>query len=454
MIRCAALLLLMLRLNLILCGVLLFGRAQADSSAVPDGLTKQGEAYLLDLATVLRLANARNLDIQIARERLSEARAVHQGALAQFFPWLAPGVSYRRHDDLIQDTSGNLFDVHKQSYAPGATLAAQLDVGDAIYKSLTSRQQVNVALHATEAQRQTSAFTAARDYFDLLFAQVAVTVAREAVAISTNYEGQLVEAVRAGVAFKGDELRVRVERENNELTLRRVLEQQRVAAAQLAQTLHLAPAIELQAHDRELVPLQLLGTNTALSTLVAQALGSRPEARQAQAAIAAARETSKGASYGPLIPSAGAQFFAGGLGGSSDAGPSRFSNQEELFAGLSWKIGPGGLFDFTRTRAAEAQLKTAELSADKTKDEIARQVVEAATRVQSLTDQIEMARSALEAAQEGLRLAQLRREFAVGVVLENIQAERDLTRARLDYLQAIAELNKAQYTMLRALGRM
>src|SRR5579862_6870583 len=47
-------------------------------------------AYPIDLPTALRLAGAQNLDIQIARTRLAEARANRQSALEQFFPWLAP----------------------------------------------------------------------------------------------------------------------------------------------------------------------------------------------------------------------------------------------------------------------------------------------------------------------------------------------------------------------------
>jgi outer membrane protein TolC len=286
----------------------------------------------------------------------------------------------------------------------------------------------------------------------LLLAQAAIGVAREAVAIATDYERQVKEAVAAGLLFKGDELRVQVEQENNELVLRRALEQQRTAGTQLAQTLHLDPAVELGAQDSELVPVRLVETNAGLSALLAQAHALRPEPKRDQAAVAAARETRKGAVYGPLIPTAGAQFFAGGLGGSSDAGPSRFGNQEELFAGLSWKIGPGGLFDFTRRRAAEAQLRSTELVAAKTRDQISREVVDAFTRVQSLSDQLHLAQRTLEAAQEGLRLARLRREIAVGIVLENIQAEQDLTRARYQYAQSIAELNKAQYALARAVA--
>jgi len=428
--------------------------AQNSTRPVDVDLRKEGNAYFIDLSTTLRLANAQNLDIQIARQKLNEAKANRDSAIWQFFPWLSPGISYRRHDDLIQDISGNIFEVHKQSYAPGATIGAQVDIGDALYKSLAAKQQVKASEFAVESQRQETAFAGVQNYFDLLLAQSAVNVADEAVRISTNYEAQVHHAVEAGITFKGDELRVLVQAQRNQLILQQALEQQRAAAARLAQTLHLDPTIELLARQSELIPLHLVETNVALATLVAQSLASRPERRENQAAIATARAVQKGVVYGPLIPTAGAQFFAGGLGGDSSAGSARFGDQEDLFVGLSWKIGPGGIFDSTRKRAAEARLQIAELNAAKTHDEISRQVVESAIRVNSLAAQLESAKSALEAAEKGLQLAQMRREFAVGVVLENIQAEQDLTRARGDFLKTISEFNKAQYALMRALGKL
>jgi outer membrane protein TolC len=417
-------------------------------------LGSKAQTNAINLESVLRLANAQNLDVQIARARLAEAKAVHESARAQFFPWLSPGISYRRHDNLIQDVSGNIIEVHKQAYAPGVTLGAQLDIGDALFKSLVTKQQAQAAVHLTEAQRQGSVFLASQNYFDLLFAQAAVHVAEQASNISTNYETQIGRAVEAGLAFKGDQLRVRVQSENDVVTLRRAREQQRRAAAQLAQTLHLDATVELVGDEGELVPVTITETNAALSALVQQALAARPEIKQGRATVAAATQEKKGAKFGPLIPSLGAQVFGGALGGDSDAGPSRFGEQEDVFAAVSWKFGPGGLFDFSREHIAKAHLDAANLVSAKTADQVAREVVDAAIRVQSLSEQIGSARRAVEAAEEGLKLTQLRKEFAVGIVLETIQAEQDLTRARADYLRTIAELDKAQYALRYALGKL
>ena len=67
------------------------------------------------------------------------------------------GIAYRQHDHLTQDAPGNIIEANKDSYAPGGTLAAQVDLGDAIYKSLAAKQLVKAAGHALEAQRQESA---------------------------------------------------------------------------------------------------------------------------------------------------------------------------------------------------------------------------------------------------------------------------------------------------------
>ena len=162
------------------------------------------DAYIIDLPTTLRLAGARNIDIQLAREKLAEARATQESAIEKFFPSAAPGITYRRHDNLIQNTEGVIEDVHKQSYAPGGTIIAQTDLGDAIFKSLAAHQLVKAAVHAFDAQRQDSIVSAAQAYFDLVATHSVAGVAREALCVSSDCQTQIDKAVSIGLAFKGD----------------------------------------------------------------------------------------------------------------------------------------------------------------------------------------------------------------------------------------------------------
>ena len=428
---------------------------QGSLKAAPrDMQSATNSVAVIDLPTALRLAGAQNLDVQIARQRLAQAKANSQSALWQFFPWISPGIGYRRHDNLIQDVAGNIIDVQKDSYQVGPSLTGQLELGDAIYKTLSARQLVHAADFGVAAQGQDAVLAAAQGYFELARAQSSVEVAREAVAISSNYAAQVGQAVSAGIAFKGDMLRVQVQTERNLLTLRQSQEQQRLAAARLAETLHLDPAVELLSRGDAIAAVTLVDADASLDSLIAQAFGARPELKQSRAIRQASQSAKQGAVYGPLIPSLGAQVFAGGLGGSKDGIAGTFGESEDYQFTLGWRIGPGGLLDKGRINATEARLAIAELNEKKLIDQVTRQVIEALTRVQSQADQMGTARRAIQAADETLRLTRERKQFGVGVVLEAIQAEQDLTRARLDYLNAVAEFNKAQFGLSKAIGKL
>jgi outer membrane protein TolC len=423
------------------------------SACVTHAQPTNGAAEPIDLPTTLRLAGARNLDIQIARERLREAEANRTSAIEQFFPWVAPSVGYHRRDGVAQAVpQGTISDAHYQSYDVGAALKAQVNFGDAIYQSLAARQHVTASDQGLETTRQDTILAAARGYFELARTKALVEVARQAVQTSLDYEQQLNRAVGLGIAFKGDELRVRTQTQSYRIAVRQALEQQRVAAAELSRVLHLDSRVDLVPQGAELVALALVQSNAPLQALVEQALAARPEVRQSEAFVLAAKAEKNGAVYGPLIPSLGAQAFGGGLGGGPDNGSSTFGAEADYLVGVSWRIGGGGLFDPGRTRAAKARLSATELGQTRLKDTITTEVVTSLTHVQSLRDQITMAEQKLAAADETLRLTRERKQYGVGVVLEDIQAQQDLTRARGDYVTTIAECNKAEYALSRAVG--
>jgi outer membrane protein TolC len=430
---------------------LLLMSATGSNAEVP---ASSGTGYPIDLATTLRLAGARSLDVQIARERLEAAKADATTTTLQFLPWLSAGVNYRQHGGLIQDVSGNVIEADKNSYTAGAAFNLQVDLGDAIYKSLAARQARVAAEQGLAVQRQQSALRAVQAYFDLLVSQAIVGASVEALRISREYESQLHRAVDAGIALKGDELRVRVQSQRNQLALQQAVEQRRILGARLAESLRLDPGVELVAQEPELAPLALAQAIETTEAQVSEALSARPEMKEAQALTQVAVESEKGATYGPLIPTVFGQAFFGTLGGGKDIGPTNSGASRDFLVAVGWRLGPGGIFDVGRTHAARARLGEATWNTEKTKDGITRQVVEARTRVLSQQEQLETAKEALTAAEQGLELARGRREFEVGVVLENILAEQDQTRARQDYARAIGEYDKAQYELLRALGRL
>jgi outer membrane protein TolC len=413
--------------------------------------------YPIDLATALRLAGAQNLDVQLARNAVDEAHANYASAVERFLPALVPSASYLDHKGRDQRVEGPLLDVSKHSDTTGAYLTAQIPVGDAIFTALQAHQLVAAADAGATAQERDSGVAAAQQYFDLVSARALVDVVSQALSISQSYEQQLNEAVRIGIVFKGDAFRVQTRTQRLQLDLTRAQERQRLAAARLAQTLHLEPLVELIPAEREPAPLALADLNASPRDLIRTALENRPELARSTALIGAAEQSRRGAIYGPLIPTIGGQAFAGEFNGGGDVkvngvtanggGP-----RQDYGVGLSWRIGPGGLFDWGRIRASGARLTAAQLSDEKLRDRIGNEVVDGYTQVQSLFEQLRVARLNISAAEETLRLTRNRKQLGVGVVLEDIQAQQELLQARSDLVTIVTQLNQQQYALLRSVG--
>lgn len=419
-------------------------RAAGESGAT--GLSQMSTANI-DLPTALRLAGANGLDVQLAREKVAEAEAAHEGTRQRFFPWLAPAITLQRHRGNAQSVTGPIVDADKQSLSLGVALAAQVDPGETYYQNLAAKQLVRASEATLTVRRRETVFLAASAYFDLVRARATVAAAVEAARVADNYASQISAAAEAGVAFKGDAFRVAGARERSELLVRQLRETQRTTAARLAQVLHLDPAIELVPADENLAPLTLVTPGGEVGPIVAHALAVRPELDGAQARLEASQTTLRGVTYGPLVPRIAVSAALGGLGGGAGSASldRDFDRTADYLIGLSWRVGPGGLLDRSRKQSAQASARISTLEQEKLIDEIRRQVVEQHAHLQSVSDQLALARRILESAEETARLSRGRQQFGVGAVLEDLQAEDELARARRDYFTTIAEFNKAQY---------
>ena len=406
----------------------------------------------INLETALRLAGSQSLTLEIARERVREARSVVEQERQAVFPWLAPGVGYRRHDGNLQDVVGDVFDVSKQSAAAALTVRAQLDLGDSLYRVLAARQTVR-AVEADEAVRRRDTLTAAAaGYLELSRAEASRTVAEDAVQVTEELLRQVRQAVGAGVAFAGEIPRAEGQRERN-LALRLVADENtRLASVRLAQILRLPAATELRPELAEFLPVVWVPTNRSLDSLVTAAWQSRPERRRSEAQLAAVQARREGVTKGPWIPILGAEAAFGGLIGGRNGDFRNGDDYQEYGLGLSWRLGPGGLGDRARVRTATSRLHLAELGREQERDEITREVIEAQIRAQTLAQRLDVAGRALAAAQKLLDLTRARREFGVGAVLEAIEAERELTRSRLDQVGTLADHNRAQWELWRVTG--
>ena len=411
-----------------------------------------GDSPTITLQVVLKLAGSQNRSVELAAERVREARTTLTRDREQLFPWVSPGVAYRRHDGNLQDVVGNVFDASKQSGVAALTLQAQIELGDTLYRVLASKQALKGIEASEVVQRRNTAQQAAAAYAELSRAAASIDAAEESERISGEFLRQVRQAVEAGMAFSGDAVRAEVQLQRNQSLHLRAQEELRLASVRLAELLRLPMTIELRPDLTEFVPLTLVSTNRPLDALVASALAHRPELQQSQAQSAGAAALKKGTTVGPWFPTLGAQAAVGGLAGGRNGDFRNGDDFQEYGVAATWKIGPGGIGDRSRIRSAESRWRQAKILEEQMRDAVLREVLEARARTDSAAAQVELAGKTVTSSRRLLELSQARREFGVAAVLEVVDAEREYTRARSDQLRAVADHNRLQWELWRAVG--
>ncbi len=405
----------------------------------------------VDLPTVMKLAGANNDEIELARVKHAESIAESKLAWQRFWPTLSLGVGYRGHEGRIQDVAGAIFDARKQQYTVGTAVVIDWSPGDLYYSALASKQKAIAAEQLAEKSRRDIVMEATARYFDLLATEASVVILEDDLRLTQDYEKQIGGAVTAGTAFRADLLRVKTQVSRAKLTIRQHQEKRDLAAAALAETLRLPPETELRPAKADLVPVRLNGKK-GVASMLTDAVQNRPELKAASAANSAATFERDRARIAPLIPSVQAGYNFGGLGGGFAGDTGNFGDSQDFYAGLGWKIGPGGLFDKQRQVIAGAREEATVLQAGQIKAAIGREVVEAAAKSQSAHDQIAINDEAVTAAEEMAKLAKERQASQLGVVLEYLLAREELTRARQSRVMAVTDFNKAQHELKRAIG--
>lgn len=416
------------------------------------GTVVSAEPVHVSLSTVMNLAGAKNDEIELARVRHTEAIAESKQAWQRFWPSLSLGAGYRGHEGRVQDIAGAVFNAGKQQYTVGATVMVDWAPGDLFYAALAAKQKAAVAEQLVEKARRDVVTQAVARYYDLLAAEAELAIVEDDLRLTLDYEKQIQGAVNAGTVFRADLLRVQTQAARARLTIRQHAEKRDLGAAALAEVLRLPPETELRPAKADLVPVRLHGKK-GVASLLSQATQNRPEIKAAAAANQAALAEKDRARLGPIIPSVQAGYTTGGLGGGYSGQWGNFGSAQDFYVGLGWRIGPGGLFDQQRQNIAAAREEATQLQTAQVKAAIGREVVEAAAKAQSASDQISINDEAVSAAEEMVKLAKERQASQLGVVLEYLLAREELTRARQSRVQAVTAFNKAQHELKRAVGQ-
>jgi len=225
-----------------------------------------------------------------------------------------------------------------------------------------------------------------------------------------------------------------------------------VASVRLARLLSQDPTINLTPLEPAIVPVDLAPMHCSLQQMVATGLSNRPELAESRFLVGAAVERLRREQNAPLVPSVLLGLSYGGNGGGLGSDIENFDDRMDFDAVAYWELRNLGFGEQAARNEARSRLDQARWRQVQIMDQVASDVSEAYAQVVSRRQQIDLSQSGITAARESFRRNNERIQDALGLPIEALQAIQALDNAQRQYVRSVADYNRAQFRLQRALG--
>lgn len=425
--------------------------------------------YPIDLANALGLGGADNLQVRLARTRLFQAQARHLEAKTLWLPSIRLGVGYNKHDGRLQETTGNVIEVERNSLfygggfglggapLPGGAggpprLFVNLSLADAYFKPLAACQEVAAQGAAERVASNDSLAEIAIGYHSLLEAHGRLANANAASEMADKMVVLVENFEREGFSSQTEVSRARTALGRWQRDVADAERQTMTTSARLARVLRLPAQVQLVPVEEFLMPVDFVDGAQDLDLMIADAWHRRPEVSQLAAYREAACFRVKEEKWRPWIPNVQAGASGGGFGGGTSTNFPSSSDRSDVDLLAVWEWQNMGLGNVARQRLRRGELHERVLELEALRDKIAAEVVAAAADVASYRRQMEIAQEAISSAEQSYQLNEQRIRASEGLPIELLQSISALADARNAYTEAVANYNRSQYRLLRSLG--
>jgi hypothetical protein len=425
--------------------------------------------YPINLATALRLSDARPLVVAAAQAGVWVAEAELTKAKALWVPSALVGFDYIRHDGGGPDfNKGILTAPSVNFFYAGPSLYQYVNLTDVYFEPLVARQVLDARQWDVQAAKNDALMRTADAYFRVhqsrgtyAGALYAVERGRELVGRVVNLSQDLVPKVEADRARN-----MLADLEQRAVSAR---EHWRVSSADLSQVLRLDPRAVVEPMEHDHAQVTLIDPARPLDELMAVALCNRPELASNRALVRAAETRVRREKARPLLPlvmlngfqSAGMLIQGGIFGTGPNSSLNQYDGRSDVSIQLMWQLEGFGVGNAARVKDQRGRESRAIVDLRDTQDEVAADVTRAHARVQSAAPRVYQADRALRTAiitfnghLEGLQQTQ---RFGDVLVLtfrpqEAVYSLQLLNAAFEEYFATVSEYNRAQFELFHALG--
>jgi outer membrane protein TolC len=439
-------------------------------SAMNGSLAPGDKSLPIDLPSALRLGHAQALDIAIAAQQWRAAVAQLQGAWALWLPTVLSGTEYIYHTGPLQNVNGTTTSADRSSLYAGMAPFVQLTLTDAIFTPLAARQvaraqNANIQTHTNDTLRDVALvyFDAEEARADLRAVGDVLDKVRALMKKVDSLAPELIPAV--------EKARVRAQYSNVEQIAETARNRWRVASAELVRILRLEPTLVVEPVEPPSLQMTLISPDTPIEELISTAVARRPEVTFAEAQVEAANQRVRQEKWRPFLPT----FFLRGDGteppdplayGTYGAGTngslSPFGSRLDLDAQMIWELRGLGFGNLALVRERQANFEASVQERSLIRELVAREVtqyhanvVSAAARARQAEREVEQATISANENLAGVgAIKRVGGNINVLVIRpqEAVSAIQQLASAYFDYFGAVADYNRAQFQLYRALG--
>ena len=244
-----------------------------------------------------------------------------------------------------------------------------------------------------------------------------------------------------------------------------------MASAELVRLLRLDPSAQIEPLEPPQLRVEFVALDHPIDELVPIGLLNRPELTSQKAQVQLTLTLLKQERLRPLIPSVllrgwstpvTGSLAAGVFGGGTNGSIGNATLRGDIDLQLLWQLDNLGFGNRSRVHQREAEKRLAIIELFRLQDLVAAEITQAYAQAQLAAQRVDLAekevRSALKSADKNLvALGQTRGVGNQMLLLvrpqEAVAAVQSLAQAYVDYYTAVAESNRGQFRLYRALGQ-
>jgi outer membrane protein TolC len=432
----------------------------------------------ITLKDALDIGLERNLDLAISLTQTKQSKFSYYSALGKFLPDATAGFSEyfaRGHVGLpfnifasqglssgalsntaLGRTASNISSSGRDSTVtvnrPFEIMHAGAEYyvyrgGSVLFGALQARNNYRARTHGERATLSDTLLTIAQNYYNLVLAETVLQIRIDAVRTSEEQLRRNQARFHSGLATNLEVLQSKTQLSRDKQALVDQQIERRSAAITLANTLNVDLGDDLKPATTVVQKVRLVDPHLSVGQVLQMAIDHRPELKQYEQLRLAARKAL-------IVSTSGLQPTVSLSGQAYGIGPPTNVNALGVFSvNANWRLQGLATVDSMEVVRAKWEARQAALQSQKELQTVCSQVRNSYLKILDKERNISEATSEVISATEELRLAELRKTSGLGLNLDIITAQRDLTQARVSKAQAIIDYNIAQVQLLHDTGQ-